>query len=69
MVHFDCGALVKMGPTWDRHSEEWVLHFGFAVTDSKRLETEALPPRIHQLLKLPDLEMEVLQSLLRESRP
>jgi 2,4-dichlorophenol 6-monooxygenase len=61
MVHFDCGALVKMGPTWDRHSEEWVLHFGFPVTDSKRFETEALPSRIRQLLKLPDLEMEVLR--------
>ena len=22
-------ALVKMGPTWDRHSEEWVMHFAF----------------------------------------
>jgi len=60
MVNFDCGALVQMGPTWGRHSEEWTLHFGFPVTDSKRFDKEALPARIRQLLKLPDLEMEVL---------
>jgi 2,4-dichlorophenol 6-monooxygenase len=60
MVNFDCGALVQMGPTWGRHSEEWSLHFGFPVTDPKRFDKEALPPRIRQLLKLPDLEMEVL---------
>ncbi|KAH6722119.1 FAD binding domain-containing protein [Leptodontidium sp. MPI-SDFR-AT-0119] len=60
MVNFDCGALVQMGPTWGRKSEEWTLHFGFPVTDSSRFDKEALPPRIRQLLKLPDLEMEVL---------
>ncbi|KAH7407316.1 FAD binding domain protein [Cadophora sp. MPI-SDFR-AT-0126] len=60
MVNFDCGALVQMGPTWGRKSEEWTLHFGFPVTDSARFDKEALPPRIRQLLKLPDLEMEVL---------
>ncbi|KAI9742378.1 MAG: hypothetical protein M1818_003911 [Claussenomyces sp. TS43310] len=60
MVNFDCGALVQMGPTWGRKSEEWTLHFGFPVTDSKRFDMEALPPRIRQLLKLPDLDMEVL---------
>jgi 2,4-dichlorophenol 6-monooxygenase len=60
MVNFDCGALVQMGPTWGRKSEEWTLHFGFPVTDSARFDMEALPPRIRHLLKLPDLEMEVL---------
>jgi 2,4-dichlorophenol 6-monooxygenase len=60
MVNFDCGALVQMGPTWGRGSEEWTLHFGFPVTDTARFDKEALPPRIRQLLKLPDLEMEVL---------
>lgn len=60
MVNFDCGALVQMGPTWGRKSEEWTLHFGFPVTDNARFDKEALPPRIRQLLKLPDLEMEVL---------
>jgi 2,4-dichlorophenol 6-monooxygenase len=60
MAHLDCGALLQMGPTWGRKSEEWVLTFGFPVTDTKRFDKEALPPRIRQLLKLPDLEMEVL---------
>jgi 2,4-dichlorophenol 6-monooxygenase len=59
MAHLDCGALLQMGPTWGRHSEEWVLTFGFPVTDDKRFDTDALPARIRQLLKLPDLEMEV----------
>lgn len=60
MAHLDCGALLQMGPTWGRHSEEWVLTFGFPMTDSKRFDTEALPARIRQLLKLPDLDMQVL---------
>lgn len=61
MANFDSGLLVQMGPTWGRKSEEWVLHFGFAVSDDTRFDKEALPPRIRQLLKLPDLEMEILQ--------
>lgn len=60
MAHLDCGALIQMGPTWGRNSEEWVLTFGFPMNDSKRFETEALPERVRQLLKLPDLEMEVM---------
>lgn len=60
MAHLDCGALLQMGPTWGRKSEEWVLTFGFSMTDNTRFDKEALPPRIRQLLKLPDLEMEVL---------
>jgi 2,4-dichlorophenol 6-monooxygenase len=60
MVHFDSGALVQMGPTWGRRSEEWTLHFGFPVTDSTRFDKEALPARIRELLKIPDLEMDVL---------
>ncbi|CZR60179.1 uncharacterized protein PAC_10075 [Phialocephala subalpina] len=60
MAHLDCGALMQMGPTWGKNSEEWVLTFGFPAEDSKRFEHDALVPRIRQLLKLPDLEMEVL---------
>ncbi|KIW43555.1 uncharacterized protein PV06_04646 [Exophiala oligosperma] len=60
MAHLDCGALLQMGPTWGRHSEEWVLTFGFPMTDNKRFDTGALPARIRQLLKLPDLEMDVM---------
>jgi len=55
------GALVKMGPTWDRHSEEWVIHFAFRPDDPARFDEDAIVPRLRELLKLPDLEPEVLK--------
>jgi 2,4-dichlorophenol 6-monooxygenase len=55
------GALVKMGPTWDRHSEEWVVHFAFRPDDPERFDEEKIVPRIRTLFKLPDLEMRVLK--------
>jgi 2,4-dichlorophenol 6-monooxygenase len=71
MVNFDCGALAKMCPTWDLHSDEWVLHFGFYMEDNNRFDTEAPVPRLRTLLKLPDLEIDgigfsqwVLESVL-----
>jgi 2,4-dichlorophenol 6-monooxygenase len=53
------GAMAKMGPTWDKHSEEWVLHFTFAPDDPARFDEEAIVPRLRALLKLPDLEVEI----------
>jgi 2,4-dichlorophenol 6-monooxygenase len=55
------GALVKMGPTWDRHSEEWVVHFTFRPDDPERFDEEAMAPRIRDLLHIPDLDLEVLK--------
>ncbi|MCW3040810.1 MAG: aromatic ring hydroxylase [Solirubrobacterales bacterium] len=55
------GALVKMGPTWDRHSEEWVIHFAFRPDDPARFDEDAIVPRMRELLKIPDLELEVLK--------
>ena len=55
------GALVKMGPTWDRHSEEWVVHFAFRPDDPERFDEEKIVPRIRELFKLPDLDMRVLR--------
>lgn len=55
------GALVKMGPTWDRHSEEWVVHFAFRPDDPERFDEEKIVPRIRELFKLPDLEIEPLK--------
>jgi 2,4-dichlorophenol 6-monooxygenase len=49
------GAMVQMGPTWGRHSEEWVLHFAFQPDDPERFNEEAIVPRLRTLLKLPDL--------------
>jgi len=55
------GAMVPMGPTWGKHSEEWVVHFTFGPDDPERFDEEAIVPRLKELLKLPDLELEVLK--------
>ncbi|KAL5356328.1 FAD binding domain-containing protein [Aspergillus floccosus] len=57
---FNHGTMVKMGPTWDRHSEEWVFHYDYPVSERK-YTAEELIPRIRQLLKTPDLEIEILE--------
>lgn len=56
---FESGALVPMGPTWGKHSEEWVMHFGFAVNDETRFQEDKLVPRIRDLVKIPDLDIKV----------
>ena len=33
---FESGAIVPMGPTWGKHSEEWVFHLGFDLSDEDR---------------------------------
>ncbi len=53
------GAMVPMGPTWGRASEEWVLHFAFGPNDPARFDEAAIVPRIRELLKLPDLPIDV----------
>lgn len=60
MAQLNCGALLQMGPTWGRTSEEWVLTFGFPVSDDSRFNEEAMPRKVRQLLKIPDLNMEIL---------
>ncbi|HEY2641938.1 MAG TPA: FAD-dependent monooxygenase, partial [Streptosporangiaceae bacterium] len=47
------GAMVPMGPTWGKHSEEWVFHFTFGPDDPERFDEEAIVPRLKELLKLP----------------
>ncbi len=56
---FGSGAMVPMGPTWGRHSEEWTIHFGFAPDDPAIFDEVAVLPRLRALLKLPDLPMQV----------
>lgn len=56
---WDAGAIVKMGPTWDRHSEEWTIHFMFRPDDPERFDETAIVPRLRGLLKLPDLDITV----------
>jgi 2,4-dichlorophenol 6-monooxygenase len=53
------GAMVQMGPTWGRHSEEWVVHFAFRPDDPERFNEEAIVPRLRELLRLPDLDLKV----------
>jgi 2,4-dichlorophenol 6-monooxygenase len=53
------GAMVQMGPTWGRHSEEWVVHFAFRPDDPERFNEDAIVPRLRELLRLPDLELQV----------
>ena len=53
------GAMVPMGPTWGKHSEEWAFHFTFGPDDPERFDEEAIVPRLKALLKLPDLDVQV----------
>lgn len=54
------GGLVPMGPKWGRHSEEWQLSFAFAPGDPERFDEGMIVPRLKELLRLPDLDIEVL---------
>lgn len=54
------GVLGKLGPTGDRHSEEWMFHFSFKSDDPERFNEEKLIPRMRALMKIPDLEPQVL---------
>lgn len=56
---WNSGAMAAMGPTWGRHSEEFVLHFTFRPDDPARFDEDAIVPRIRDLLKLPDLDITV----------
>ncbi|KIY01274.1 uncharacterized protein Z520_02826 [Fonsecaea multimorphosa CBS 102226] len=53
------GSMLPLGPTWGRFSEEWQMHFAIGA-DEPTFPREEAVSRIRQLLKLPDLELEVL---------
>lgn len=55
------GAMVPMGPTWGKHSEEWNFIFTFGPDDPERFDDGAIVPRLKELLKLPDLDVEVMR--------
>lgn len=53
------GVMVAMGPQrFDRHSEEWVVHFAFRPDDPEFSEADIVP-RIRELLRIPGLEIKV----------
>lgn len=55
------GVLGKLGPTrFDRHSEEWMFHFSFKSGDPERFNEDKLIPRMRALMKIPDLQPQVL---------
>ena len=56
---FENGTLVPIGPTWGKHSEQWVFHFGFDLNDNNRFPEKKIPYRARELLKIPDLRMKV----------
>ncbi|KAK5222253.1 hypothetical protein LTR72_006510 [Exophiala xenobiotica] len=53
------GSMLPLGPTWGRYSEEWQMHFAIGADDPSFPREEAAS-RIRQLLKLPDLQLEIL---------
>lgn len=53
------GSMLPLGPTWGRYSEEWQMHFAIGADDLAFPREDAMS-RIRNLLKLPDLELEVL---------
>jgi 2,4-dichlorophenol 6-monooxygenase len=55
------GVLGKLGPTrFDRHSEEWMFHFSFRPDDPARFDQSSLVPRMRELLKLPELNPDII---------
>jgi 2,4-dichlorophenol 6-monooxygenase len=56
------GVLGKLGPnSYDRYSREWMFHFSFRTDDPARNDEDLLVPRMRELLKIPDLEIEVMR--------
>jgi 2,4-dichlorophenol 6-monooxygenase len=53
------GAMLPLGPTWGRHSEEWQIHFSTEV-GGRSFSKEEAKSHIRELLKLPDLDVEVI---------
>ncbi|MFE0653137.1 FAD-dependent monooxygenase [Streptomyces sp. NPDC059534] len=49
--------LIEMGPSWGKACEQWGLHF--APGPPGRWDAETVIPRIRELLRLPELEVEV----------
>ncbi len=56
------GALVPAGgddAKWGRHSKEWIFHFMVAPDDPAKFDEAVVSQQIRELLKLPDLQMQV----------
>ena len=56
---FGSGAMVPMGPTWGKHSEEWIIHFSFPAEGGDSINEETVKPWLRALLKLPMPDLKV----------
>jgi 2,4-dichlorophenol 6-monooxygenase len=56
------GAMLPIGPTWGKHAEEWQIHFVTELHDgvAEGFDNAAAEKHIRKLLKLPDLDVEVI---------
>lgn len=56
------GAMLPIGPTWGKHAEEWQIHFVTELHDgvADGFDNAAAKTHIRKLLKLPDLDVEVV---------
>jgi 2,4-dichlorophenol 6-monooxygenase len=52
--------VIACGPTWGKHSEEWIFHFVKGEGDPERFSADAAADRIRKILNLPDLNMKIL---------
>ena len=56
------GVMVALGPDhYDRHSEEWLLHFAFQPDDPQQFDADSVLPRLKELLRLPDIEPRIIK--------
>jgi 2,4-dichlorophenol 6-monooxygenase len=56
------GVMVALGPKkFDRHSEEWLLHFAFQPDDPAQFDEQSVVPRLRDLLRLPDLQLKIIR--------
>jgi 2,4-dichlorophenol 6-monooxygenase len=51
-------ALIEMGPTWGKHSEEWGLHIALIGVDKS--DQQAVTAKVREVLGLPELELSLL---------
>ena len=56
------GVMVALGPKhYDRHSEEWLLHFAFQPDDPAQFDEASVVPRLKDLLRLPELQPKIIR--------
>lgn len=55
------GTLSQIGGSdFGRKADEWVFHFSFRPNDPAKFDEDSLVPRMRELLKLPDLEPDII---------